>query len=97
MKRQIRKNVFETNSSSTHSITMCLKSEFEKWKNDELILDRWNGKLVPVTEKETEDDDRYFTYQQWCEGDYELYEFRESYTTLNGEKIMAFGKYGYDG
>lgn len=29
MKRQIRRGVYETNSSSTHSLTMCSKEEFE--------------------------------------------------------------------
>lgn len=38
MKRQIRKGVFETNSSSTHSLTMCLKSDYDKWANGELLL-----------------------------------------------------------
>ena len=38
MKRQIRKGVFETNSSSTHSLTMCLKSDYDKWVNGELLL-----------------------------------------------------------
>ena len=38
MKKQIRKNVFETNSSSTHSITMCMKSDYDKWENGELLL-----------------------------------------------------------
>ena len=28
---QVRKNVFETNSSSTHSLVMAVKSEFDKW------------------------------------------------------------------
>ena len=32
---QIRKNVFETNSSSTHSLVMAVKSEFDKWELDE--------------------------------------------------------------
>ena len=38
MKRQIRKNVFETNSSSTHTLTMCLKSDYDKWENGEVLL-----------------------------------------------------------
>ena len=38
MKRQIRRGVFETNSSSTHSLTMCLKSDYDKWVNGELLL-----------------------------------------------------------
>lgn len=32
----IRRGTFETNSSSTHSITMCKESDFDKWKNGEL-------------------------------------------------------------
>ena len=35
---KIRRNVFETNSSSTHSITMCMESEYDAWKRGELYL-----------------------------------------------------------
>lgn len=38
MKEQIRRGVFETNSSSTHSLTMCLKSDYDKWVNGEVML-----------------------------------------------------------
>lgn len=38
MKRQIRKGVFETNSSSTHSLVMCLKSDYDKWEHGEVLL-----------------------------------------------------------
>lgn len=38
MKRQIRRGVFETNSSSVHSITMCSDSEFDRWENGELLF-----------------------------------------------------------
>lgn len=38
MKRQIRKGVFETNSSSTHSLTMCLKSDYDRWISGEVML-----------------------------------------------------------
>ena len=33
MKMQIRHGVFETNSSSVHSITMCTQNEFDDWRN----------------------------------------------------------------
>lgn len=36
MKIQVRNGVFETNSSSIHSITMCSESDYEKWKNGEI-------------------------------------------------------------
>lgn len=39
---QMRKNVFETNSSSTHSITMCTQDEYSSWSNgDVLFNDGW--------------------------------------------------------
>lgn len=38
MKRQIRRGVFETNSSSVHSLTMCSEEEYEKWKNEEVLF-----------------------------------------------------------
>ena len=33
MKRQIRRGVYETNSSSTHSLTMCSEEDFEQVVN----------------------------------------------------------------
>lgn len=35
---QARKNVFETNSSSTHSITLCSQDEYDDWCNGKLLL-----------------------------------------------------------
>lgn len=29
--RQIRRGVFETNSSSVHTLTMCMKDDFSRW------------------------------------------------------------------
>ena len=41
--RQIRRNVFETNSSSVHSITICMKSDFDKWISGEVYLNKNGG------------------------------------------------------
>ena len=38
---QMRKNVFETNSSSTHSITMCTQNEYDRWMNGEVYLNEY--------------------------------------------------------
>ena len=35
---QVRQGVFETNSSSTHSLTMMMKSDYERWHNEKLYL-----------------------------------------------------------
>lgn len=53
MKISIRRGVFEINSSSTHSLTMCSEDKF-------------------------------------------LESYWDSYTTKSGEKVVAFGQFGYD-
>lgn len=45
--RQIRRNVFETNSSSTHSLTICSKSEYERWGKD-LWFDIDSDEFIPA-------------------------------------------------
>lgn len=101
MNRQVRRGVFETNSSSVHSMTMCMKSEFDKWVDGELVFDRWNNELIPITDeikKSMEEDDKeYLTYEQFYDWDYLEYEkFKKTFTTPNGEKIISFGYYGHD-
>lgn len=59
-KIQIRNNVFETNSSMTHSLTICTKDEYNAFNNGELayIGDAWgsfppewkNKEFIPVDE-----------------------------------------------
>ena len=46
--RQVRRGVFETNSSSVHSITMCMKDDYDKWKNGEVYLNEffWDSKSI---------------------------------------------------
>lgn len=44
MKRQIRRGVFESNSSSTHAICMCTESEYDAWeKGDVLLYTGWGS------------------------------------------------------
>lgn len=35
---QVRRGTFETNSSSTHSMTMCMQDEYDAWKNGKLYF-----------------------------------------------------------
>lgn len=42
MKRKVRRGVFETNSSSVHSLTMCSGEEYKKWENGEVLY--WEDK-----------------------------------------------------
>lgn len=140
--QSIRRGVFETNSSSTHSLTMCSESEYDKWKNGELLYHRWNNEFktkeqiledakkrreeclekqkngeklyywdekyaeaktdedllkIELGDEDDEDfDENWYTHDKfWDELEYET--FTETYTTEKGEKIIAFGYFGYDG
>ena len=42
MKRQVRQGVFETNSSSVHSLTLCSSEDYEKWENGDVLY--WRDK-----------------------------------------------------
>lgn len=55
--KQVRSNTFETNSSSTHSICMCTKDQYDRWasdwdslKADSVIYSNCEEKLVTVEE-----------------------------------------------
>ena len=95
MKKQIRRSVFETNSSSTHVLTIATKKQFEAWKKNELYLDGWNNKFI-VVNKETqqqhiEDYDYIETYEEYWSGNYE--NFKQSFRTPSGDDMVAFGYY----
>ena len=51
MKRQIRRGVFETNSSSMHVIVMCMESDYDRWQEDNLYLFRGLGWCYPDNNK----------------------------------------------
>lgn len=34
---QVRQGVFETNSSSTHTLTICSKDDYDKWKHGDVF------------------------------------------------------------
>ena len=126
---QIRNGVFETNSSSTHSLVMCMKNDYDKWVNREVYLNNeagWssyseyknkqfvtkeeaidiitNNKyptdidLFTMNNDELEEyfkDNEIYTFDNY-DNDY-LESFTEEFTTPNGDTVVSFGQYGYDG
>lgn len=101
---QIRHGVFETNSSSTHSICIATKSDYDAWRNGELLYDSWNKKLITQEEsKVLHLNDRFFdadedlqTFEEYND-DWDLEHYTEHYTSESGDEIVIFGEYGYDG
>jgi hypothetical protein len=56
MKKQIRRGVFETNSSSVHSITMCTDKEYTDWCSGAMLIqdERFITKEDAIKELQTE-------------------------------------------
>lgn len=138
MKKQIRRGVFETNSSSCHSLTMCSEEEFEQWKKGEVLFDEWGSEKFVKPSNLSDDDKKYAaqdyenqknefskdwselsesakekyylkyaqenniidedakTYEEYVKDCY-LETFVNRYISKSGDRIVAFGKYGYDG
>lgn len=124
MKTIVRKGVFETNSSSTHTMIMCTGEEYQKFEDGEMLIywmdeelfsyddivdliaddyykDKFSESGIDITDKravvkwaaanidDLQDADDF--YDDTC-----LETFSQSFTTESGEKVVAFGKYGYD-
>lgn len=51
--KQIRFGVFETNSSSTHAVTILTDAEYEQYRKGDLLVSRY-GRLRPKEELEKE-------------------------------------------
>ena len=46
--KTIRNNVFETNSSSTHNVSVFYAEDYEKFKNNELLYDPESDELITL-------------------------------------------------
>lgn len=73
--KQVRRNVFETNSSSVHSITMCLEDIYDKWVNDEVYF-------YDSTYKLPKGRDKFFTWD-------DMLEFMRNELNVDEEDIKA--------
>ena len=105
MKIKIRRGVFETNSSSVHSLVMCTDDDYNKWKRGEILYDKWANKLVTLEEAKKEEDyldeeefnSRFLDYDHFYSSQYIEYEtFEQTFKTPGGEIVYGFGYYGQD-
>lgn len=88
--RQIRRGIFETNSSSVHSITIVSKEDYDKWVDGKVCFDKYGKKFVDSPQNEDED---IYSFENFPGCDKYEY-FEKSFTTKSGDEIVAFGYYG---
>ena len=103
--KNIRRGIFETNSSSTHSICICTAEEYDKFIHGQFYYDILGDELVEKEKVEKErltkgdyfDEERFQTSEglnHYWDG---LDRYKTRYTTPSGDNIVVFGAYGYDG
>ena len=84
----IRIGVFETNSSSTHSLTMCSKEEYDKWKKGEMLYNRWSEDFMTF--------DQVLDYCEIKECDKDKYNTDKDYAKDINNTIYDEGFRDYD-
>lgn len=135
---QIRQGVFETNSSSTHSMCICTEEEFANFKDNKAVWNKNNNKITPIDKiphgyaqrakdfyqktrtlfmidwdnlsEEAQFEFIISQFDQTYAGDWlfegktfykdwgtDLERFEKHFSTPSGDKMVAFGEYGYDG
>lgn len=93
MRRQIRNGVFETNSSSVHTMTICTKKEFEGWENADLLYNTDTEKFITLAELskydeyEKEDIKTFDEYRNMFDYGMDVKEYK----TESGDEITVFG------
>ena len=89
---QMRKNVFETNSSSTHSITMCTQDEYDAWVNGKVLLNDgwWSG------DNESEFKDKKFVTREEAEDIIKHDKYHEPTDELSNLNDDEFDEYCHD-
>lgn len=123
--RTIRRNVFETNSSSSHSISISTETDWEAFKNGQRWVDyrellTFEEAVSRVEEYYPEDAEKlrnayaaedmeavarimanyeFCSYKKWEElrEDYGEETYSYKFTTPSGDKMVAWGSYGYNG
>lgn len=94
MNKQIRCGVFETNSSSTHSLTMCSGDEFKKWMRGEVLY--WEDKDKFATRDEIMDELKTMRYS-WNDklvyGDVDWDDEDAVYNVFCDERIRSYNEF----
>lgn len=105
--KQIRKNVFETNSSSTHTLAICTEEEYKDWQGGKLLFNKWNETFIKnsinITKQDKKEAEERYTlykgkyYKDWSElteAEREEYTYNYIAQQRRQEKSLSFEEDG---
>lgn len=105
--KTVRRGVFETNRSSTHSLTIAPLEDYESFREGKMWY--YEGKLISkdeiisMMENQSEDDfekyrrDNYImNYDEYSYKEMDFESYYSKYVSKSGDVIVVFGYYGQD-
>lgn len=99
MKKVIRSMVFETNSSSTHSVSitskmlMCTQDDFNKWENGEILYNTENNSLISCESiRKNYQNNAMAAYKETCSKDKYRIPWEKLTLSLQNEWIEQYVK-----
>ena len=122
--KKVRHGVFETNSSSVHTLTICTEDEYGLYTDGDLLHCRcdwvlkgtkYEGRKFVTPDEAAEIEKEYLSKYGYAyddesieasvHDDFESYDdedeylecYEEHFVSPSGDKMVAFGRYGYDG
>lgn len=100
MKIQIRQGVFETNSSSCHSLTVCDLKQFELWDNGCCLFNEYKQDFIDIRGISKEDVSNLKKKRKLLTLDEYMDKYEKTFcceTRYKGNEIeVCFGHTGYD-
>ena len=104
MKIQVRENIFETNSSSTHALSMYMKKDWDAYEKGEKVINKYELTLhdsveAGMKENKYSEEEDFLTAEEMEEYVEErgFESFEDEIQTPSGETVIAYGYYGWDG
>ena len=104
MKIQVRENIFETNSSSTHTLSMYMKKDWDAYEKGEKVINKYELTLhdsveAGMKENKYSEEEDFLTAEEMEEYIEErgFESFEDKIQTPSGETVIAYGYYGWDG
>lgn len=91
---KIRQNVFETNSSSTHSLILCSDEDYKKLRNEELFIDE-DDELTTKEQRDEEIKSILAEYPEYDVDDLDVYRW-DLPKTLDQWSGNEYLEYGHD-
>lgn len=80
-KISVRHSIFETNSSSSHALTMTSLSNFEEWLRGEVFFDQYNDTFIPAAQINQKIEKEY--REESPDGDYDFAEYKQEWMEDN--------------